>query len=102
MKKVLRQISILFLAISLVLIWSDCGFINNTFYQNKINSHNECSDISDHFEHSHLACFEEAVFTNNSKIKLNKSLISISIRPSFDINFTNSFISNIWQPPKIF
>jgi hypothetical protein len=92
--------SYLFLAFSLTLILADYDFIDNTFSHNHIITLNEYSNTSNHIEHSHSFYFEDDIFMKESIMKSNKFLTSNSLIPILKFYFTNSFIDNIWQPPR--
>jgi hypothetical protein len=100
MNKALKKTYFLFLALSLTLIFADGDFIDNTFSHNHIITLSECSNISNRFEHSSSVSFEDDVFMNDSTVKSNKFLTCIGLVPILKFNFKNSFIANIWQPPK--
>jgi hypothetical protein len=100
MKKALKQAYLLLVALSLTLILADCDFIDNAFSHNHIITLSECPGTSNCFGHSHSVCFDDDVFINDSKVKSDKFLTCIGLIPILKFNFKNSFITNIWQPPK--
>jgi hypothetical protein len=100
MKKALKQAYLLLVAFSLTLILADCDFIDNAFSHNPIITLSECPGTSNCFGHSHSVCFDDDVFITDSKVKSDKFLTCIGLIPILKFNFKNSFITNIWQPPK--
>ena len=101
MKKALKQICLLFVSLSLTMTLVNSGVIDNFLCLNNICSHIECSDIATQSEHSHTACYGDDVLLNDSKIKSNKFIGSIDLVFTLRVDFKNSYLTSIWQPPKI-
>jgi len=100
MKKAIKQISFLILALSLNLVWASSSFNDIAFSQNHISTCNECSDSSDPFECFHSICCEDDVFMNDSKVKSNIFNVMNDKVSVLNDNFRNGYLNNIWQPPK--
>jgi hypothetical protein len=100
MKKAIKQISFLILALSLNLVWTSNCFDDIAFFQNHISTCSECSDSSDPFEHIHSICCEDDVFMNDSKVKSNIFNVKNDKVPVLNDNFRNDYSNDIWQPPK--
>lgn len=100
MKKAIKQISFLILALSLNLVWAGSSFDDVAFFQNHISICSECSDSSGTFECFHSFCCEDDVFMTDSMIKSNLfDAMNYKVQGLND-NFRNDFSNNIWQPPK--
>jgi hypothetical protein len=100
MGKVIKQISVLTLALSLNLGWVNSSFTEIAFFKNFICKTGECQDSSDFFEYFNAFCIEDDVFMYDSKVQSNiftteKEKVSV-----FTGNFDDSYLNNIWQPPK--
>jgi hypothetical protein len=100
MKKTVQQISFLILALSLNLVWASISFDDSSFSQNHISICNECSDLSDPCEYFHSICCEDDSFMPDSKIKSNIFKVRRDKGPFPDFNFRNSYVNDVWQPPK--
>ena len=74
-------------------------FVQSYFDQHHICAN--CPDISDHFEHSHKHLTDDNVVLNEAKIKTPYICYTIGAVNSLNINFQNSFIAKVWQPPKL-
>ncbi len=101
MKIAIKHLFVLFVVFSLSLIMANSGFIDNYLTFNKLSSNIECSDISNHSEHSHSLNFEDDVLIIDSKIKSNKFICIIDPIALKKDNFKNNLPTSIWQPPKI-
>jgi hypothetical protein len=101
MKIAIKQLFKIFVAFSLTVILASSGFINNYLTLNKLCSNIECSDISNHSEHSHSVNFEDDVLVIDSKVKSNKFNCIIDLIALKNDNFKNNLPTPIWQPPKI-
>jgi hypothetical protein len=100
MKKAIKQISFLILALSLNLVWANSSFNDIASFQNHISTCNECSDSSDPFECFHSICCEDDVFMNDSKVKSGIFNVMNDKVSVLNDNFRNGYVNNIWQPPK--
>jgi hypothetical protein len=100
MKRAIKQISLLILALSLNLVWANSSFDDIAFFQNHISIFNECSDSSVPFECFHSICCEDDVFMYDSKVKSNESDTENDRVPGINDNFRNGYLNTIWQPPK--
>lgn len=100
MRKTLNQIPHLFLIFSFILILADCGFMSDVYSPFNFRLHRECTDISNHVEHSHSHYFQINFIITESKPNSNKSGDEIERIPILKFNFKNLIFSNIWQPPN--
>jgi hypothetical protein len=100
MKRAIKQIYFLFLAVSLITILADGSSINHTFYPDHTSFSKECSDVSNHHENSCSVCCEDDIFNNHSKIKSNIFFSIIEPIAGLMIIFENDKFTSIWQPPK--
>lgn len=82
-----------------MLLIANCVSIN-FIPQNEIVPTNECPDFSRDCEHSHTHNLEEDVLNYETIIRPHKLDFQKGILFFANINFKNSFISQIWQPPK--
>lgn len=100
MRKTPNKIPHLFLTLSFILILAECGFLSDVYSPYNFSLHRECTDISNHVEHSHSHCFQIIFIITDSKPNSNKSLDEIERIPTVSFNFKNLIFSNIWQPPN--
>jgi hypothetical protein len=100
MMKALKQACLLGLALSLAVIWTDCSFLANAIFHKHVVSCSDCSGFSDPIEYSHFVCYADDFFMNDSKGKSNKSPVGNDLVPVLNFHLENSFITDIWQPPK--
>jgi hypothetical protein len=89
MKKTLKQISFLILALSINLVWANRSFEDIVFFQNHASTWTESSDSTDPFEYFHSICCEDDVF-----------MVRNDLVPALKVDFLNDYLDNIWQPPK--
>ncbi len=73
---------------------------NNLISRNDITPTYECPDFSGDCEHSHIQSLEDDGLENEiivrpANLEIQKGLLFFT-----DIDFENSFHSQIWQPPK--
>lgn len=101
MKNSIKNNYLLIVLLCITIFGADFGFIDHSFSSNKISSHNECSDISNNFSHFHSDCYEDDNLLNDLKFKSNNFSGTFNIVPNINDNFKNSYISCIWQPPKV-
>jgi hypothetical protein len=99
MKKTLKQISFLILALSINLVWAN-RFEDIVFFQNHASTWTESSDSTDPFEYFHSICCEDDVFMNDPKVKSNIFIVRNDLVPALKVDFLNDYLDNIWQPPK--
>lgn len=100
MRKTINQIPHIFLTLSFILILADCGFMSDVYSPYNFSLHRECTDISNHVEHSHSHFFHINIIIIDSKQKPNKLPGEIERIPLLRFNFKNLIFSNIWQPPR--
>jgi len=101
MKIALKQIYLLFLALSLNLILADCNFMGNTLSHQLNNNRQECPDTSGITFHSNSVCFDDELFMNDSKEKSSALCCVVELVPELTINFKSRNTTSIWQPPKL-
>ena len=97
--KVTKQTCFLFLILCYTLIWANYNIIDSYFSKFTYNSQQENTNILYHIDHSHID-YVDILVPNNSKTKTIKLICGILILPIIEVNISNNFISNIWQPPK--
>lgn len=69
---------------------------------NQSISHRNCNDISIHFEYSHIHGSEDHILLFDLKSNSIKSLHVNGLFPTSSFAVQNKFLSNIWQPPKVY
>jgi hypothetical protein len=100
MRKAMKQISFLILALSLNLVWTVGSFNDIVFFHNQLSICSECPDTSDPLECFHSFCCEDDVFMNDPKVKSKIFNVRNDIVPVLKADFRNDYLDNIWQPPK--
>jgi hypothetical protein len=100
MEKLIKYNYLHIAILSLSLIGADYGLINFSVSHHMTNTHCECSDISNNFEHLFSDCFEDDNFLSDSKIKSNKLANHIEIVSTLNDHFKDNYLNCIWQPPK--
>lgn len=101
MRNTIKQILLLFFIITMTLILADYNFNDNGLSHNQIFEHSKCSDIPDNTDNTHSVCFEDDGFINDIKNQPNTFYSNIDLVSVLNDSFKNSYISCIWQPPKI-
>ena len=98
MKKSLKLIPLTILTFILTILWASCGY--SVFFQDSASMCCSCSDFStDSF--SNLENCLDDILINDFKPKRHKFPNNNDLVCLFKENFKNSFISNVWQPPKL-
>lgn len=72
----------------------------NLIPQNEIIPTYECPDFSGDCEHSHIHSLEDDALKNETIVRPHNLEIQKDILFFTNIDFKNSFYSQIWQPPK--
>lgn len=93
--------SVLFLAVSLILVITDCVFFFMP-YSDHISSAENALVISDHFEDTHFQGQEDHVIIDASKPETFGFTLDFDIVHPASADFSNNYISSVWQPPQLF
>jgi len=87
------------LTFTFMLLIANCVSIN-LIPQNEIIPTYECPDFSGDCEHSHIHSLEDDALKNETIVRPHNLEIQKGILFFTNIDFKNSFYSQIWQPPK--
>lgn len=94
--------SIIFPALAVIIMLIMTGFISfNLIAHNNIILHCECTDFSKHSGHSHNYAFQDEVLHSESHSSQYRPEYFNDFIPTLNLLFTDSYCSNVWQPPKI-
>jgi hypothetical protein len=99
MGKIAKSKKYLALTLTFIMLMANCISVN-LISQNGMISTYECCDFSEQCEHSHTHCFEDEMLYNETTAKPCKLEIPRDSLLFTNPNFSNSFSSKIWQPPK--
>jgi hypothetical protein len=102
MKEKTKKISFLILAFSFSLIWVVINHYDKAFFKNHISLCSECSEAADPSENIHSISCEDDVFIKVSAVKSNIFNLRDAIVPVLEVNLSNDYFQNFWQPPKLF
>jgi hypothetical protein len=100
MKKAKEILSYILLVFSFTIVITD-NSIQTFFDSADIETCDACADISNHFEHSHSRGMEDHFVIIEIKSKETRYNLQDNFISENDINIYYSFISEIWQPPKL-
>ena len=101
MKTAIKQIYLFLLALSLILILADCGFIDNNFFQRHTFILSECADQPNHLEQNQTIGLEEDVLMSELIPPMNYRLGRADFIVPIQVVFHNNYIIHIWQPPQL-
>jgi hypothetical protein len=99
MWEIIKSKLFLLLAFTLLLLIANCLSVG-LFPRNEIVSTYECPDFSRDCEHSHIHSIEDDALKNETIVKPRNPEIQKGTLFFTNIDFKNSFHSQIWQPPK--
>lgn len=100
MRNKLKKYHFIVLVFSLILILINWVFIDVYISNHQMISQNESSDISIHFEISHIDSSRDDLIINDSTIKINKLLNGIKVIDDYVVIAKSCYMVHIWQPPK--
>ena len=69
---------------------------------NQSISHRNCNDITVHFEYSHIHGSKDHILLFDLKSNSFRTLHVNGLFPTSSFHVQNKFLSNIWQPPKVY
>jgi hypothetical protein len=98
----IKKMSLLVLTVILSMIWAVSSFNNKTFFQNHISMYSECSEAADPSENFRPVCCTDDVLIHDSAVKSKIFNLRDGIVPVLEVNLSNNYFQNFWQPPKLF
>jgi hypothetical protein len=100
MKRPLKQLYLLFMAVSLTIIFADCVLVSQVSFHEQISANKECPALPGHFDDSHLNHAGDDVFCSVSRIQPNCFLNQAETYTAPTDHFKSNYLTSIWQPPK--
>lgn len=99
MKRPLKQIFIMFFAISIAIILVDCFLVEKVSCGDEITASRDCSELPSHLDDPNLNHFDD-VSCCDSLLQSDKYSICLELvcNPSADL--ISIYPNCIWQPPK--
>jgi hypothetical protein len=101
MKKTIKHIDFLCLALCLTFILVNCSFIENSIFHKQLIMENAAPDGNNQHESAQTFGFGDDLIASNTKIKPGNRPTAFEIIPSINFQVRNNYSETIWQPPRI-
>jgi hypothetical protein len=99
MKRPLKQIFLLFFAISITISIVDYMLVDEVSFHKHLSSSRQCSELPTHADDTHLNHFDD-VFYFGSEIQSNKNVNHLELVSALSADLKSKYLTCIWQPPK--